>query len=105
MQLIKQRRHESRHLRDSAKGQPCFVRLPGICNHDPDTTRLCHLNGGGAGTKHSDLMGAFACSSCHAEIDRRTIKCANPDYVKLLHLQGMVRTQQYWLDVGLVVLK
>ncbi len=104
MNLQKQRRHESKHLRDSARGQPCLVRLPGICNHDNSTTVLAHLNGGGAGTKHSDLMGAFACSSCHDEIDRRTMLC-NADYVKLAHMEGMARTQQYWLDVGLVVLK
>lgn len=24
---------------------------------------------------------------------------------KLAHLEGMVRTQQHWLDVGLVVMK
>lgn len=104
MSLLKQKRHESRHLRDSARGQPCMVRLPGICNHDPATTVLAHLNGGGMGTKHSDLMGAFACSACHNEIDRRTMLC-NADYVKLAHFDGMVRTQQHWLDVGLVVMK
>lgn len=103
MNLQKTRRHESRHLCDSARGQPCLVRLPGICNHDPATTVLAHLNGGGMGTKHSDLMGAFACSACHDEIDRKTMLC-NADYVKLAHLEGMVRTQQIWLDSGLVVL-
>lgn len=103
MSLLKQKRHESRYLRDSARGQPCLVRLPGICNHDPATTVLAHLNGGGMGTKYSDLMGAFACSACHDEIDRRTMLC-NADYIKLAHLEGMVRTQQIWLDSGLVVL-
>lgn len=103
MTLLKQKRHESRHLRDSARGQPCQVRLPGICNHDPATTVLAHLNGGGMGTKTSDLFGAFTCSACHDEIDRRTMLC-NADYVKLAHLEGMVRTQQIWLDSGLVVL-
>lgn len=104
MTTIKTRRHESRHLRDSARGQPCLVRLPGICNHDISTTVLAHLNGGGMGTKTSDLFGAFCCSSCHDEIDRRTMLCA-ADYVKLAHLEGMVRTQQFFLDSGLVILK
>jgi len=104
MSLLKQRRHESRHLRDSARGQPCLVRLPGICNHDPSTTVLAHLNGGGMGTKTSDLFGVFTCSACHDEIDRRTMYFS-ADAVKLAHLEGMVRTQQHWLDVGLVTLK
>ena len=104
MNLQKQLRHESKHLRDSARGQPCLVRLPGICNHDPATTVLAHLNGGGTGTKHSDLLASFACSSCHDEIDRKTMYF-EADYVKLAHMEGVARTQQYWLDAGLVVLK
>lgn len=102
--IFKSIRHESAKLRKSAKGQECQVRIPGICNGNNETTVLAHLNGGGAGTKHSDLMGAFACSTCHDEIDRRTMLYL-ADYVKLAHLEGMVRTQQYWLDSGLVVLK
>lgn len=104
MNLNKSRRHESKKLRESARGRDCMVRLPGICNRNPETVVLAHLNGGGAGTKHSDLMGAFACSACHDEIDRRTMYF-NADAVKLAHLEGMVRTQQHWLDVGMVVLK
>jgi hypothetical protein len=106
MNLRKQRRHESKHLRDSARGQPCMVRIPGVCNHDPATTVLAHINGGGMGTKTSDLFGAFACSSCHDVIDGRV---KSPQHFKaeieLMHRQGVQRTQQYWLDSGLVVLK
>ncbi|WP_210255108.1 nuclease domain-containing protein [Ochrobactrum sp. MC-1LL] len=32
----------STKLRKSAKGQPCSFQIPGICNHDADTTVLCH---------------------------------------------------------------
>jgi hypothetical protein len=104
MNLQKQQRHENKKLRDSARGRDCTVRLPGICNFRPETTVLAHLNGGGAGTKHSDLMAAFCCSSCHDEIDRRTMKYTAADYVKLAHMQGIVRTQAIWLDEGLVKL-
>lgn len=107
MSLLKQKRHESRHLRDSARGQPCMVRLPGICNHDPATTVLAHLNGGGMGTKKSDLFGAFCCSACHDVLDGR-VRVPPPlttALVELMHHEGVERTQQHWLDVGLVVLK
>ena len=58
-------------LRESAKGQHCMVRLPGVCNGNPETTVLAHLNGGGMGMKQSDLLGAFACSACHDAVDGR----------------------------------
>lgn len=91
-------------LRESARGQMCLVRIPGICNHDPETVVLAHLNGGGMGMKHNDLFGAFCCEKCHSEYDRRT-RLKEKSYVDLCFFQGMQRTQQYWLDNGLVVTK
>lgn len=90
-------------LRKSAKGQSCLVRMPGLCNFNNETTVLAHLNGGGIGGKKSDLFGAFCCSSCHDEIDRRT-RVTDHAYAELAHRQGVERTQQYWLDNGLIKL-
>jgi hypothetical protein len=104
MSIQKQRRHESQKLKDSAKGQDCTIRLPGICNFRPETTVLCHLNGGGTGTKKSDLFAAFGCSDCHNEVDRKTRKLPLEE-AQAAHYEGMVRTQQYWLDNGFVTLK
>ena len=91
----------SQILRDSARGQECTIRLPGICNHDPATTVLCHLDGGGMGMKHPDIFGAFGCSSCHDEVDRRTREC-DAEYARASFFDGMVRTQQHWLDAGIL---
>jgi len=77
------------------------VRLPGICNFNPETTVLAHLNGGGMGTKKNDLFGAFCCSSCHDECDRRTM-IMDKDYVELAFRQGVERTQLYWLQIGYI---
>lgn len=82
-------------LRKEAKSRECQVRLPGICNFNPETTVLAHyrmagLNG--AGMKPDDIFGAWACSSCHDEIDRRTRKLET-DYVRLAHSEGVFRTQ------------
>ena len=52
--------------RKSAKGQPCMVRLPGVCNGDPETTVLAHYRMSGycgTGMKPPDEMGAWACSA------------------------------------------
>lgn len=47
------------NLRKEAKGRECQVRLPGICNHNPETTVLAHyrmagLNG--VGMKPDDIL-------------------------------------------------
>jgi hypothetical protein len=88
-------------LRRSAFGQDCLVRLPGICNFNKETTVLAHLNGGGMGMKKSDIQGAFCCSSCHDEVDRRTSKLPK-ELVELEHRRGVERTQDYWVKNGLL---
>lgn len=79
----------------------CMVRIPGICNYNPETTVLAHLNGAGWALKNEDIFGAFCCSSCHDEYDRRTMKHPK-DLVDLAFLQGMVRTQRWWLQNGYI---
>ena len=82
-------------LRKAAKGRECMVRLPGVCNHNPETTVLAHVRLAGVsgmGMKADDLLGAWACSSCHDAIDRRGHLDLDRDYVRLAHLEGMVRT-------------
>lgn len=88
-------------LRNSAKGRECLVRIPGICNGNPETVVLAHLNGGGMGMKQPDLFGAFACSACHDEVDRRT-RLLDADDARRLHLEGIIRTQAIWLMEGLI---
>ena len=95
-------------LTKSARGEHCQVRIPDICNFNPETTVLAHLNGGGAGMKHSDIHGAYCCSDCHDAIDGRAYRIATEDYVynredlKLMHLEGMVRTQIIMIEKGLI---
>lgn len=90
------------NLRKTARGQQCLVRIPGVCNHDPETVVLAHLNGGGTGMKHSDLKGAFCCSACHDCLDRRAWSDYSRDDLRLMHLEGVMRTQQWWLDHGYI---
>jgi hypothetical protein len=61
-------------LRELARGQRCYLRLP-TCNYDPNTTVLAHLrigNVAGVGQKPPDICGVPACSSCHDVLDGRT---------------------------------
>ncbi|OBW97466.1 phage protein [Gallibacterium anatis] len=83
------------NLRKEAKGRECQVRLPGICNHNPETVVLAHFRMAGingVGMKPDDMFGAWACSSCHDEIDRRTRKM-DYELVRLAHVEGVIRTQ------------
>jgi hypothetical protein len=43
------------------------------------------------GLKPHDLLGAWACSSCHDEIDRRTWNL-DSDITARAHLEGVLRT-------------
>lgn len=92
-------------LRKLARGRECAVRIPGVCNGDPETTVLAHfrLAGiSGMGMKSPDLIAAFACSACHDAIDRRAHTDVDRDYVRLAHLEGVVRTQAELLKLGIV---
>tara|TARA_R110000851_G_C13102466_1_gene568861 strand:+ start:2077 stop:2538 length:462 start_codon:yes stop_codon:yes gene_type:complete len=63
----------SRKVLDSAKGQPCAFRFPGICQGSTETTVWAHLNGArygkGAGIKAHDILGGHACFWCHSYLD------------------------------------
>ena len=63
----------SRKVLDSARGQPCSARFPGICDGNAETTVWAHLNGAafgkGASIKAHDVLGFHACYACHSYYD------------------------------------
>ena len=83
-----------------------MVRIPGVCNGNPETTVLAHVNekrlvGAGMGSKVPDIFGAWACSDCHDVLDGRhnTIE-ATGRAVKIFHYEGVFRTQNILLLEG-----
>jgi hypothetical protein len=92
---MRQSRPKSTPARKAAKGQECMVRIPGICNRDPETTVLAHYRLAGycgTGMKPDDeAFGAWASSACHDECDRRT-RLEETEYVRLCHAEGVLRT-------------
>ena len=60
-------------LRKLARGQECMVRLPGICNRNPETVVLAHVRNQwfSRGSKPLDICGVWACMACHDCIDAR----------------------------------
>ena len=86
----------------SAKGEECQIRLPGICNFNPETTVFCHVGGAGMGRKANDMHGAYGCSSCHDVLDRRVPCDYDSVELQVYHYDGMVRTQLILLEKGLI---
>jgi hypothetical protein len=95
-------------IRQSAKGENCAVRIPGVCLHHPETVVFAHANGSaagkGIGMKCPDLIGAYCCFACHDVYDRRK----NPpqglthDDIKLMFADGVFRTQRLLEEKGLL---
>lgn len=83
------------NLRKEARGRECQIRIPGVCNGNPETVVLAHyrmVGLCGTGMKPDDMFGAWACIACHDEIDRRT-RLTDAEYARLCHLEGVIRTQ------------
>lgn len=92
-------------IRESARGEDCLVRIPGVCNRNPETTVLAHYRLAGycgTGIKPPDYMGAYACSACHDEIDERTNSGYTRGNLKQFHLEGILRTQARLIEKGLM---
>lgn len=92
-------------IRQSARGMPCMVRLPG-CDGGGETTVLAHYRMPGycgAGIKPDDfIFGAFACWSCHDAVDsRRRIEGMTREEIRLSHAEGVFRTQAYLVANGI----
>jgi len=101
---FKQKRIKSTKITQSARGEECTLRIPGVCNRNPETTVFAHINGGGMGTKHHDIHGCYACSDCHDWIDSRI--SYGDDYIKAKELlRAMTETQTKLLQKGLITVK
>lgn len=93
------------NLRKEAAFRECQVRIPNVCRPHPEDCVLAHLQypAGvrGMGQKAPDLLGAWACSACHDEVDRRTRK-VDVDFARLCMYEGVIRTQQVLIREGKV---
>ena len=94
-------------IRDSARGENCTIRLPGICNHNPQTVCWCHGNGSaagkGIGMKSNDLLGAYGCSACHDVYDRRVPTDIPRAEVELAFWEGHARSLLRLIERGIIV--
>lgn len=93
------------NLRKEAAFRECQVRIPGICRAHPEDCVLAHAQTPagirGMGQKAPDLIGAWACSACHDEYDRRTRK-VDVDFARMCFYEGVLRTQAVLIAEGKV---
>ncbi|ASM53667.1 hypothetical protein PNIG_a1518 [Pseudoalteromonas nigrifaciens] len=92
----------SKKIRNSARGQECQVRIPGVCNGNNETVILAHVGkGSGMGQKCDDIHATYACSACHDVIDGR-VRIGDPRINRLYAYDAMVRTQKLLLEQELI---
>ncbi|WP_449567076.1 DUF1364 domain-containing protein [Lelliottia nimipressuralis] len=92
-------------LRKQARGRECQIRIPGVCNHNSETSVLAHYRLAGTcgtGCKPTDMQAAIACSSCHDALDGRVKTDYSRDEIKLMHTEGILRTQELWRREGFI---
>jgi hypothetical protein len=85
------------NLRKLARGMSCGLRLPGVCNHDPETTVLCHrriYGVAGMGQKPPDTCAFIGCGACHDVYDGRRKSNFDRAYLEA----EADRAQNHWLQ-------
>lgn len=98
----------SKKVLNHARGQSCQLALPGICNHNPETTVFCHLNGPvfgkGMGLKAHDIAGFFGCAECHIYYDRghRTLPKIADLALQQALLKAVVNTWVILINDGVI---
>jgi hypothetical protein len=94
-------------ITESARGEQCLIRIPGVCNRDDSTTVFCHDPvGSGLSIKWPDTEGTYGCSDCHDLIDGRVPPPAKKLYsrqdILVMYYEGARRTRIKLLEKELI---
>jgi len=97
--------HRNRRLLDLARGQPCLLRVPGVCQGGTETTVAAHSNlsihGKGGARKADDIYSVFSCGTCHAWLDQgRAPRTAKEAAFMLGHLRQVEQWRLMATNVG-----
>lgn len=95
----------SRKLLNSARGAPCTLEFPGICNHNPETTVAAHIKDEqfGRGQKADDTSSVHACSSCHRFLDEGWAGRMELGTLRFYIIRALQRTLRNRIERGLIV--
>ena len=101
--IPKPKKIRSKKITQSAKGESCAFRIPGVCNHDSETVVFCHAPSPnkGMGTKSDDFWGAYGCSECHKFIDNHV----SGGTQKVYFYDAIFETQKRLIEKGIIQIK
>lgn len=97
----------SRALLNSARGQPCAMKFPNVCNGDWSTTVSAHIidETAGMGIKADDTSTVHCCESCHTYYDqKRWIGELSKAVVLDIVLRAMQRTLRNRVERGILTI-
>jgi hypothetical protein len=102
--IPKNKRLKSKKITDSAKGENCTLRIPGVCNFNPETTVPCHSGGAGWAYKSHDIHICYGCSDCHNFLDGGYVNSNLMDIEQLMceFLRAMIETQSILIQKNLI---
>ena len=82
-------------LLEMARGRPCLLMVPDVCNCNPETTVACHSNwschGKAGARKADDHYSVEGCSACHAWLDQGSAPANAKQAIFVLALVRQVR--------------
>lgn len=96
----------SKAMTQAARGQSCTLRIPGVCNGDPETVVACHVRApgfAGMAMKPDDLFIIDGCHACHSVLDSRD-KWAEAQIGWDDVLRALMETQRRRMDAGIIEL-
>lgn len=87
----------------SARGEPCSLRIPGVCLRHEETVVLCHV-GKGTAKRNDDWFAVYGCMACHQWIDGAGVKTEDWPYRDTYVLDALRETQGKLIEKGLIIL-
>lgn len=104
----KTEQHRNRRLLDLARGMPCLLRVPGVCQGGTETTVAAHSNwaihGKAGARKADDQYSAWSCMACHGWLDQGRARHAEK---VVAFMAGHLRQVEQWrymaTDMGIPI--
>lgn len=101
MNCLKTKAHRNAGLLEMARGKPCLLMIPDVCQGGIETTVACHSNlqmhGKAMGRKADDEYTVWGCAACHRWLDQGS---AHAD-TKNIHFQGAhLRQVEEWRRIA-----
>lgn len=96
-------RLSSKAYRDASRGQPCTLRIAGVCTGGGEDTVFAHIRDRhtGRSIKASDISGCDACAACHARFDGRSGVLSYEDWL-FYALRALQRTLEARIAAGVL---